>query len=288
MNLLHHTLATARARLVAAGISPREAAVDVDLFARAALGWDRARLLSEQQAATPESLEPAFSRWLERRERREPSAYIVGSREFWGLDFIVTPAVLIPRPETEFIVEESLTLLAGPGPIDIADIGTGCGCIAVSLAHELPRARLTATDVSAEALDVARANAARHGVDGRIAFVNTSYLDRVDSTFDLIASNPPYVKSHDKPALSAEVRHEPDVALFGGGSGFVHIDAVLDAAVMALRPGGWLVMEFGFGQDENVEQRIAARPALRLLRIRADLQGIPRTAIVQRASSFQT
>jgi len=284
--------------LVAAGVSPREAAVDVDLFARTALGWDRARLLTEQQAQTPDALEPAFSAFLSRRARREPSAYIIGRREFWGLDLAVSPAVLIPRPETEFVVEEALALLRG-GEADsavpaggtanagggrIADIGTGCGCIAVSLAHELPRCRVTATDVSADALAVARANAARHGVGARIDFVRTSYLDGIDGPFDLIASNPPYVKAGDKPALSAEVRYEPDVALFGGGSGFIHIDAVLDAAVRALRPGGWLIMEFGFGQDDEVEQRIAARPELQLLRIRADLQGIPRTAVIRKAS----
>ncbi len=291
---LFRTLAEARAHLVAAGVSPREAAVDVDLFARTALGWDRARLISEQQAATPDALEPAFSTFIARRARREPSASIIGRREFWGLDFAVSPAVLIPRPETEFVVEESLALLhgaAGAGDTGtrraapghrVADIGTGCGCIAVSLAHALPAAQVTATDVSAEALAVARDNGSRHGVGGRIDFVQASYLDGIDGPFDLVASNPPYVKSGDRPALSMEVQQEPHVALFGGGSGFVHIDAVLDAAIRTLRPDGWLVMEFGFGQDDEVEQRIAARAGLRLLKIRADFQGIPRTAIVQR------
>jgi release factor glutamine methyltransferase len=305
---LHETLAAARARLVSARISPREAAVDVDLFARAALGWDRARLITAQSDPTPDGLEPRFSEWLARRERREPSAYILGTREFWSLDFEVSPAVLIPRPETEFILEESLALLesgllapqgaAGtaqpephPGhrtshtPLIAADIGTGCGCIAVSLAHELESASIVATDISAEALAVARANAARHGVDARIEFVCTSHLDGIERTFDLIMANPPYVKSGDKPALSAEVRHEPDVALFGGGSGMHHIDLVLDAATRTLRPGGWLVMEFGFGQDENVEQLVARRAALRLDHIRQDFQGIPRTAVIQRDSS---
>src|SRR5688572_7843532 len=123
---LFQTLAAARARLVAAGITEREAAVDVDLFARAALGWDRAQLLADQRGQTPDHLEPTFSRWLRRRERREPSAYIIGSREFWGLDFRVTPDVLIPRPETEFIVEETLALIAAGHPsARIAEIGTG-------------------------------------------------------------------------------------------------------------------------------------------------------------------
>ena len=279
---IYQTLAAARARLEAAGISPREAAVDVDLFARAALGWDRARLLSEQRAATPDGLEPAFSTWLTRRERREPSAYIIGSREFWGLDFRVTPDVLIPRPETEFIVEETLALVkAGHAAARIAEIGTGCGAIAVSLATELP-ASYTATDVSPGALAVARDNAAVAGVDTRITFIETSYLDGIEGPFDIVVSNPPYVKAGDKPALSAEVKHEPDVALFGGPTGMVHVEAVLDAALRVLPSGGWLVMEFGFGQDETVEALIALRPGLRLERIREDLQGIPRTAVVQR------
>jgi release factor glutamine methyltransferase len=118
---LHEKLAEARARLVAAEISQTEASVDVDLYARTILGWDRAKLLSEQQGAVPERLEPTLSEWIARRERREPSAYIVGIREFWGLDFAVTPAVLIPRPETEFIVEETLSVLrSGDLPFDVA------------------------------------------------------------------------------------------------------------------------------------------------------------------------
>jgi len=278
---MFQTLADARARLVAAGVSPREAAVDVDLFARTALGWDRARLLTDQSLPTPSALEPVFSDWLSRRARREPSAYIIGSREFWGLEFRVSPAVLIPRPETEFIVEEALALLKNGGA-RVADIGTGSGNLAVSLAHEVDRCHVTATDVSAGALLVARENATLHNVHERITFVQTSYLHGLDAPFDVIVSNPPYVKAGDKPALSAEVQHEPDVALFGGRSGFDHIDAVLDAAIRTLVPGGWLLMEFGFAQDDDVAALVGRRPALRLDRIRQDLQGIPRTAIIQR------
>jgi release factor glutamine methyltransferase len=281
---IFQTLAAARARLVAAGVSPREAAVDVELFARTVLRWDRARLLTEQGSPTPAALEPTFSEWLSRRARREPSAYIIGSREFWGLEFHVSPSVLIPRPETEFIVEEALALIEDRD-VRIADIGTGCGNLAVSLAHEVDQCHVTATDVSAGALLVARENAIRHNVHERITFVETSYLDGLDGPFDVIVSNPPYVKSGDKPALSAEVQHEPDVALFGGGSGFDHIDAVVDAAIRALVPGGWLLMEFGFAQDDDVAALVESRPALRLDRIRQDLQGIPRTAIIQRIAA---
>jgi release factor glutamine methyltransferase len=136
--------------------------------------------------------------------------------------------------------------------------------------------------VSDEALAVARANAKRHGVAGRVEFISTSYLDGVDGMFDLITANPPYVKDGDKPAISRVTRHEPDVALFGGTEGLRDITGVLDTAGERLTSGGWLVMEFGYGQEEDVEALINARPALRLDHVRADLQDIPRTAIIQR------
>ena len=254
------------------------------LFACAILGWDRARLLSERSRSAPSSLEPQFSQWIARRIAHEPAAYIVGRREFWGLDFLVTPAVLIPRPETELIVEEALEIVRA-SMLDaprIADIGTGSGNLAISLAHAIPTARLTAIDVSSAALAVARQNARSHEVDGRITFVETTYLDGVDDEFDLIVANPPYVKAGDRPALSPAVLHEPAVALFSGDEGLVAVEGVLDAAARALPPGGWLVMEFGFGQDDDVSGLVETRPALRLDHMRADLQGIPRTAIIQR------
>ena len=145
--------------MVAAGIAPDDAAIDVDLYARTLLGWDRARLLTEQNGDAPAALEPRFSQWIERRSRREPSAYIVGVREFWGHDFRVTPDVLIPRPETEFIVEHALPLLRGVDNPRIADIGTGSGVLAVTIAREILASSVVATDISAEALAVAGHNA---------------------------------------------------------------------------------------------------------------------------------
>jgi release factor glutamine methyltransferase len=285
---LHERLVEARARLVAAGIRPDEAAIDVELYARTILGWDRARLLADRQRPAPPDLEPRFSEWITRRERREPTAYITGRREFWGLEFEVTAAVLIPRPETEFIVEEALAWLSrGPTPAGshaakVADIGTGSGCVAVAIAHACAGCQIVATDISRDALAVARRNAARHGVADRIRFVETSYLTGVDGPFALVAANPPYVKDGARPILGADVRHEPEVALFGGPEGLRNIAGVLDAAIGALEVGGRLVMEFGCGQDDEVEALVAARQELDLVRVRSDLQGIPRTAIIQR------
>lgn len=282
MSTLQQKLSAARDRLIASGIAADQAAIDVDLYARTILGWDRATLLTERAGPVPPALEPRFSEWLDRRAAREPTAYIVGTREFWGLDFRVTPSVLIPRPETEFVVEEALTHLRPLHGARIADIGTGSGCIAVALAHELPDCHIVATDVSADALAVARANAEAHGVAQRIEFFAASYLGGVQGDFDLIAANPPYVRDRDKPALAADVRHEPDVALFGGETGLRDIEGVLDTAIAKLRRGGWLIMEFGFGQDDAVEDLVRGRTDLQLVRIRQDLQGIPRTAIIQR------
>ena len=282
---LYERLAAGREQLVRAGIEPREAAVDVDVYARAILKWDRASILLHHSDPTPDQLEPTFSDWLARRERFEPTAYIVGGREFWGLDLIVTPAVLVPRPETELVVEEAIARAGEPrsgGPVRFADIGTGCGCIAVAVAHEARHVDGVATDVSIEALEVARSNARRHGVDGRLEFVCTSYLDGVAGSFDLIAANPPYVRDVDKRGLSACVLQEPHVALFGGQDGLQHIEAVLATASTRLKPGGWLIMEFGFGQEDEVRALAARHANLLVHGTRADLQGLARTVIIQR------
>jgi release factor glutamine methyltransferase len=269
---------------VAEGIAPDEAAVDVELYARTILGWDTARLLTERAAPMPAALEPCFSEWVARRAEREPSAYIVGHREFWGLDYLVSPAVLIPRPESELIVEEALARLRDAEWPRIADVGTGSGCLGLSIAHHLPTVRVVATDISHEALGVARKNAARLDVADRVSFLQTSYLDGVAGPlFDAIVANPPYVKDRDKPAISRQViAYEPHVALFGGDDGLRGVRGVLDAATHRLRPGGWLIVEFGLGQDDEVGELIGGYPMFRLASIKEDLQGIPRTAVVQR------
>ena len=284
--MLHERLASAREQLISAGIRPADAAIDVELYARTILKWDRARILLNNRESVPEQLEPRFSEWIARRQQFEPTAYIVGEREFWGLDFLITPAVLIPRPETELVVEEVSAIAGGLDgqPLRIADMGTGSGNIAVSIAHHLSSVPflMVATDVSEAALDVARRNAVRHSVADRIEFVCTSWLDGVSGVFDIIAANPPYVRDIDKRGLSADVLQEPHVALFGGATGFDHIEAVLSTAVRMLRPGGWLVMEFGFGQEDDVRALAARQTELRVDHTRDDLQGLARTVIIQR------
>lgn len=299
---LRELLNNARARLRDAGFRDEDAAIDVDVFARTILGWDRARMIVESSAPVPDGLEPTFSSWIERGTRHEPVAYIIGHREFWGLDFIVSPEVLVPRPETELIVEAVLEIVgarglttyapddpatrkaAGPAEVTVrlADIGTGSGNIAVSVAHDAPGVHVVATDVSSEALAVARRNAERHGVADRVKFVATSYLGGIEGDFDIIATNPPYVRELDRPGIGLSVRHEPEVALFGGRDGLLHLEGVLDTAMQKLRPHGWLVMEIGLGQEDDVMPIASRRPGLRLHTTRADLQGITRTLLFQR------
>ena len=279
---LQDALAAARARLVAARISTDEATVDVDLFARRILGWDRARLLTELRGSVPTGLEPQFTAWVDRRAAHEPSAYIIGVREFWSLEFAVTPAVLIPRPCTELVVEEAVALLTEHPAWRVAEIGTGSGCIAVSVAHSVPGVRIVATDLSADALTVAQGNAAQFGVADRVTFVETSYLDGIAGPFELLLANPPYVRAGDRPGLSRVVQHEPDVALFGGESGLRDITGVLDAAEATLTTGGWLVMEFGYGQEQDVRELVEARAGFEVVRVRDDIEGIARTAVIAR------
>jgi release factor glutamine methyltransferase len=212
-------------------------------------------------------------------------SYIIGTREFWGLPFEVGPDVLIPRQETEFIVEEALALVGKDSHPVIVDVGTGSGCIGISLAREIPGARVIASDVSKHALDVARRNAARHNVADRITFIETSFLDGIEEGVDIIVSNPPYVPSVSKRGLTPEVRdYEPSVALFGGEDGLDGLRSVLEGAVAKLVAGGHLVMEFGCGQDDGVTDLVRGVDGLDVVKIRHDLQDIPRTVVCRRSS----
>ena len=283
MMTIHDLVRGARERFVNAGISAQLATLDAEVLARQVLGWDRARFLTERNEKASSTFLLNYEPLVSRRERREPVSYILGSREFWGLDFEVGPDVLIPRPETEMIVEETIALVGQHGSPRIVDVGTGSGCIAIVLAREIPQARIIATDVSAEALEVARRNASRHGVGDRVTFVETSFLDGIEDGADIVVSNPPYVPSVSRPALTPEVRdYEPRVAVFSGEDGLDGLRSVLDGAAAKLTPGGWLVMEFGCGQDDCVTALVQAVPGLNLVRVRHDLQDIPRTIICRR------
>lgn len=282
---IHDLVQGARDRFMEAGINANLASLDAEVLARKVLGWDRARFMTERHEPATSSFLLNFEHVVARRVRREPISYITGTREFWGIDFEVTPDVLIPRPETELIIEEALERIETNSRPVILDVGTGSGCIAVVLAREIPGAHVVATDVSGGALDVARRNAARHGVTDRIRFVETSFLDGIDDAATLIVSNPPYVPSVSAPGLTPEVRdYEPSVALFGGEDGLENLRRVIEASLPRLLPGGWLIMEFGYGQDDQVAKLVPEYPGLTLTKIRHDLQDIPRTAVIRKSA----
>ena len=209
-------------------------------------------------------------------------AYITGTREFYGRDFRVSPDVLIPRPETELIVDWALATLPADSFLRIVDVGTGSGVLAVTLAAEREAWHVEAADISERAVAVARDNAHRHGVAGRITFLIGDLLAPTMGAFDAIVANPPYVARRDAPGMSPDVRdHEPHVALFGGQDGMDVPARLLMEAASRLVPGGWLAMEFGYGMQEPVE--IAARAAgLQVAEVLEDLQGIARTLIARR------
>jgi release factor glutamine methyltransferase len=275
-------LAAARRRLEAAGLDPADAALDAEVLARHALGWDRATLLARSREHEPGDFAAAYAPLIARRVAREPVAQIVGVREFWERDFEVTRDVLIPRPETEIIVDEALRFAHERPCRHVIDVGTGSGCLAVTIACELPDVRVTATDVSAAALAVARRNAARHGVQDRVTFVRSDVLEGVQDHADVIISNPPYVAEADAAHMQPEVvRYEPHQALFGGVTGLEVISRLFVQAPLCLAPGGLLVVEFGFGQAEQVAN-LARGAGWRVVGIREDLQGIPRTIVLSR------
>jgi release factor glutamine methyltransferase len=277
-------------RLTAAGVPIDEARRDAALLARAVLGWDAAQWIARQQDEAAAGFTPAFTALIDRRARREPVAYITGEREFYGRWFRVTPAVLIPRPETELLVDETLAALRAPdGPAAplVVDAGTGSGCIAISIALEHPSARVVGTDVCGDALAIARQNASRLGA--RVELRQGSLLAGLTAAPDAIVSNPPYVSESDRPSLPPEVRdYEPGPALFAGLDGLDVVRELVRAAASALAPGGWLLMEVGAGQAPHVARLIGATPPLRLERVRLDLQSIARVVSARRMGRMGT
>ncbi len=238
--------------------------------------------------AHPEEEIPAaeagrYAKLLERRYRGEPIQYITGETEFYGLDFRVTPDVLIPRPETEHLVETVLRVAASFQAPRIVDIGTGSGAIAIALAHHLPNAAITAIDISRSALGVARQNAEPNGVYDRIRFLEGDLLAPVaGQQFEIVASNPPYVPAIDRASLAVEVRdHEPALALFAGDDGLGIYRRLIPAAFAALVPGGYLALEIGYGQSTAVGE-LLGDAGFDQIEFFSDLQNIPRVALAQR------
>lgn len=241
-----------------------------------ALGRDRTFLHAHPEYVLSDAELSTFSHAVKRRAGHEPLQYITGRQEFWRLEFKVTPDVLIPRPETEILVEAAIERLHGLQAPRFCEVGIGSGCISVSILHSVKDARGTATDISPAALIVAEANAARHGVVERLELVNASIFDTVTGQFDLVVSNPPYVPDADIASLQAEVRdHEPSVALSGGGSGRDIISQLVEQSPRVLRPGGSLLMEIGFDQGDRVRS-LFERDVWQSVEIMPDLQGIPR------------
>ena len=278
---LHQHIAAARRQLEAAGIAADAAAIDAEVLARHVLGWDRAQLLSHYRDAAPAAFSERYQPLVDRRSRREPVAMITGIREFWSRDFAVTPNTLVPRPDTELIVEEALRILPDRAST-VIDVGTGSGCLAVTLAAERPQDLVVATDISHEALLVARANARRHQVDGRLQFVRTDLASGLRIQADLIVSNPPYVPYRDAGSLPIDVSdYEPAMALFGGRNGLAIIERLLATLTPRLAPHAAFIVEFGDGQEDEVAAA-AEREGWQVVRMRRDLQGIARTAVLER------
>lgn len=246
---------------------------DAELLLGASLGLDRIGLYLHFDRPLEESELSAYRALVVRRAKREPLQYILGETEFWSLPFSVSPAVLIPRSDTEVLVEEALRLAGGHR---VLDVGTGSGAIAVALAHELADAQVVALDISPEALAVADSNARRNCVDDRITFLQGDLAHLPKGPFDLIVSNPPYIRTADVEGLMPEVRDfEPRQALVGGLDGLNPYRALATQACFCLVPGGWLLVEVGIDQASDVQQ-LFADAGLKDVFCRDDYGGVPR------------
>ena len=264
--------------------SPR---LNAELLLMFTLNCDRAYLHAHPERELTAAEQSRYQAALAERVRGVPAQYITGHQEFWGMDLIVTPAVLIPRPETEHAIETVLALAspsvgrallpANSPHLRIADVGTGSGCIALALAKELPQAEIHATDISPAALEVARANAARHQLESRIHFHETDLLTGLPpETFDFIVSNPPYVGESEEDQVQLDVRKfEPRNAVFAGPTGLEVIARLIPQAHAALRPGGWLILEISGTIAQQVQDSLQSWNDVFLI---PDLQSIPRIA----------
>ncbi len=282
------TIGSARAwaarRLEQAGVE--SASLTADLLLGHILGWSRVQVLTRPEVSVDVETLALFKALVERRGKGEPLQYLTGEQEFYGLRFRVTEDVLIPRPETETLVEKAVNLARGMRAhmLRFADVGTGSGCISVAFVHEVPAAQGCAVDTSLAALRIARANALRHGVADRIGFLCCDVLEAFPETplFDLILSNPPYVANAEYNDLPREVReHEPHPALFAGASGLDVLDRLIQQAAARLVHGGYLLMEIGVGQADAVTKMML--PAVfGVESVLDDLQGIPRCVVARK------
>jgi len=275
-------LVDARARLAQAGVD--SAGLDARVLLREALGVSDAVLLTEGNRPLSEDEAARFAENLDRRVAGEPVARILGHREFWGLDFALGPDTLVPRPDTEIVVEAALAAMrrAGKAAPRIADFGTGTGCILLALLHEMSAARGVGVDRSPGALEVARGNAERLGLSGRTRFVLSDWGAKLDGGLDLLVSNPPYISSREISGLKVEVRaHDPRLALDGGEDGLESYRLIIADAARLLAPGGALVLELGVGQGPDVAA-LAVAAGFRVEEIRPDLAGIPRALVAIR------
>jgi len=273
------TLRAAVARLAAAGVP--EPRADAEVLLAHVLGGDRAGLVVRAREALAPAAAGAFAALVARRARRVPVAYLTGTREFWSLPIAVDPRVLIPRPETELLVETVCRL--APRTARVLDAGTGSGAVAAAVARELPRARVWASDRDCSALAVARENLARHAP--RAGLVCADWLAPFRAgAFDVVVANPPYVSAGELPLLEPEVReHEPRGALDGGADGLEAVRVLLAEAAEALVAGGWLVLEMGAGQARGVLEDVARVGRYDRTVVRADAAGIERVLAAQRA-----
>jgi release factor glutamine methyltransferase len=276
-------LRQATARLRAAGVDAPEH--DAEVLLRHVLRWDRARLVAEGTQLLEDDPERSYLRLVEERARRRPLQHLTGTQWFWRHEFRVTPDVLVPRPETEVLVEAALELLAGLQSPLVVDVGTGSGCIALSLAFERPEAEVHATDLSARALAVARDNASRLDLAGRVVLHRGDLLEPVHSLadrLDLIVSNPPYVSRDEVATLAPEVRvHDPRGALVPPGDRLAVYRRLAPQAAALLRPGRSLAVEIGRGMEDDVSRELEAA-GLPTTRVVPDLAGVPRVVIARR------
>jgi release factor glutamine methyltransferase len=256
-----------------AGIESPE--LDARVLIGHALGLDHAGLAAAATQQLSDLTASQIERFAARRLAHEPVARIVGVKEFWGLRFTVTPAVLVPRPETETIVELALSLVDRTAPLRIADLGTGSGAILLALLSELSNAQGVGTDTSAEALDIARANAKELGLLDRVTFVARDFA-ATEGRFDIVVSNPPYIASGDIAHITPEVRdHDPHQALDGGADGLSAYRAIAAIAPRLLAPAGRLIVEIDAGQKDAVTELFAAG-GLAIMAVNHDLAGVPR------------